>query len=231
MLVEIHQGECGHHASSRALVAKVFRHGFWPTALENAEDLVRKCNGCQRRSITGFRSFRRGIASFRRGVAFSGNLIFLTLFSFIVSERVPNIGRRRNESADRGVLHDTSPTLFGQYSRNSTKRRPNIIIHETDQDTEGESEEAQGPDHRPWLEGARRPMGWDPRRPLRRLFAYISPFDLKTRQVRNSRKTPGAAAIAKLRFGDEISVRLRRRTGKSLEAISIDATVSIMLRE
>jgi hypothetical protein len=49
MLVEIHQGECGHHASSRALVAKVFRHGFyWPTALENDEDLVRKCNGCQR---------------------------------------------------------------------------------------------------------------------------------------------------------------------------------------
>jgi transcription antitermination factor NusG len=33
MLREIHQGECGHHASSRALVAKVFRHGFyWPTA-------------------------------------------------------------------------------------------------------------------------------------------------------------------------------------------------------
>jgi transcription antitermination factor NusG len=34
MLREIHQGECGHHASSRALVAKVFQHGFyWPTAL------------------------------------------------------------------------------------------------------------------------------------------------------------------------------------------------------
>ncbi|KAK1648041.1 hypothetical protein QYE76_065846 [Lolium multiflorum] len=49
MLEEIHRGECGHHASSRALVAKVFRHGFyWPTALDNAEDLVRKCNGCQR---------------------------------------------------------------------------------------------------------------------------------------------------------------------------------------
>jgi transcription antitermination factor NusG len=48
MLQEIHQGECGHHASSRALVAKVFRHGFyWPTALQEAEDLVRKCNGCQ----------------------------------------------------------------------------------------------------------------------------------------------------------------------------------------
>jgi hypothetical protein len=29
MLLEIHQGECGHHASSRALVEKVFRHGFY----------------------------------------------------------------------------------------------------------------------------------------------------------------------------------------------------------
>jgi hypothetical protein len=48
ILRDIHQGECGHHASSRALVAKAFRHGFyWPTALENGEDLVRKCNGCQ----------------------------------------------------------------------------------------------------------------------------------------------------------------------------------------
>jgi hypothetical protein len=47
MLREIHQGECGHHTSSRALVAKVFRHGFyWPTALEDAEDMVRKCNVC-----------------------------------------------------------------------------------------------------------------------------------------------------------------------------------------
>jgi ribonuclease HI len=48
MLWEIHQGECGHHASSRALVSKAFRHGFyWPMALQEAEDLVRKCNGCQ----------------------------------------------------------------------------------------------------------------------------------------------------------------------------------------
>jgi hypothetical protein len=45
LLKEIHQGECGHHASSRALVAKAFRHGFyWPTALQ----LVKHCNGCQR---------------------------------------------------------------------------------------------------------------------------------------------------------------------------------------
>jgi transcription antitermination factor NusG len=29
MLQEIHQGECGHHGSSRALVSKAFRHGFY----------------------------------------------------------------------------------------------------------------------------------------------------------------------------------------------------------
>jgi hypothetical protein len=46
---EIHRGECGHHASSRALVAKAFHHGFyWPTALKDAEQLVKHCNGCQR---------------------------------------------------------------------------------------------------------------------------------------------------------------------------------------
>jgi hypothetical protein len=49
MLREIHQGECGHHASSRALVAKAFRHGFyWPTALRDTDQLVKHCNGCQR---------------------------------------------------------------------------------------------------------------------------------------------------------------------------------------
>ena len=29
ILKDIHQGECGHHAASRALVAKSFRHGFF----------------------------------------------------------------------------------------------------------------------------------------------------------------------------------------------------------
>jgi transposase InsO family protein len=49
ILRDIHQGECGHHAASRALVAKAFRHGFfWPTALDDAKELVRKCKGCQR---------------------------------------------------------------------------------------------------------------------------------------------------------------------------------------
>ena len=33
ILLDIHQGECGHHAALRSLVAKAFRHGFyWPTA-------------------------------------------------------------------------------------------------------------------------------------------------------------------------------------------------------
>jgi hypothetical protein len=49
LLREIHQGECGHHTSSRALVAKAFRHDFyWPTAQKYAEQLVKQCNGCQR---------------------------------------------------------------------------------------------------------------------------------------------------------------------------------------
>jgi hypothetical protein len=49
LLKEIHQGECRHHASSRALVAKAFCHGFyWPTASRNVELLVKHCNGCQR---------------------------------------------------------------------------------------------------------------------------------------------------------------------------------------
>ena len=49
MLLEIHQRECGHHCSTRALVAKVFRHGFYyPTAHADAEDIVQKCEGCQR---------------------------------------------------------------------------------------------------------------------------------------------------------------------------------------
>ena len=49
MLLEIHAGTCGHHASSRALVAKALRAGFyWPTTLHDAEDIVRRCIGCQK---------------------------------------------------------------------------------------------------------------------------------------------------------------------------------------
>nr|XP_020167548.1 uncharacterized protein LOC109753029 [Aegilops tauschii subsp. strangulata] len=49
ILLDIHQGECGHHTASRSLVAKAFRHGFcWPTTLQDAESLVLKSEGCQR---------------------------------------------------------------------------------------------------------------------------------------------------------------------------------------
>jgi transposase InsO family protein len=45
---EIHKGICGNQASSRTLVSKVFRRAFyWPTALGDAEELVRRCQGCQ----------------------------------------------------------------------------------------------------------------------------------------------------------------------------------------
>ena len=49
ILNEIHAGDCGHHAGSKSLVAKAFRHGFfWLTAHKDAEDLVLKCDGCQK---------------------------------------------------------------------------------------------------------------------------------------------------------------------------------------
>ena len=48
ILHEIHDGSCGNHAASRTLVGKAFRSGFyWPTTLADAEDLVRRCPGCQ----------------------------------------------------------------------------------------------------------------------------------------------------------------------------------------
>jgi hypothetical protein len=48
LLVEIHGGECGSHSSSRTLVGKAFRHGFyWPTALQDATEMVKSCKACQ----------------------------------------------------------------------------------------------------------------------------------------------------------------------------------------
>jgi ribonuclease HI len=48
ILKDIHAGVCGHHASSRAIVAKAFRAGFyWLTAIEDAKDILRKCEACQ----------------------------------------------------------------------------------------------------------------------------------------------------------------------------------------
>jgi hypothetical protein len=48
ILKDIHARECGHHAS-RAIMAKAFRAGFyWLTAIEDAKDIVQKCEACQR---------------------------------------------------------------------------------------------------------------------------------------------------------------------------------------
>jgi ribonuclease HI len=48
LLREIHAGLCGHHAAARTLVGKAFRQGFyWPTAMADAEEIVRTCEGCQ----------------------------------------------------------------------------------------------------------------------------------------------------------------------------------------
>jgi ribonuclease HI len=48
ILEENHKGACGNHASSRTLVSKAFRRAFyWPTTLGDAEELVRRCQGCQ----------------------------------------------------------------------------------------------------------------------------------------------------------------------------------------
>src|SRR3954469_24632308 len=49
LLRDIHQGECGHHASATAIVDKAFRHGFyWPSTRAASEHMVNHCNGCQR---------------------------------------------------------------------------------------------------------------------------------------------------------------------------------------
>jgi transposase InsO family protein len=48
ILREIHEGICGNHAASRTLVGKAYGARFWwPTAVTNAEDLVRRCQNCQ----------------------------------------------------------------------------------------------------------------------------------------------------------------------------------------
>jgi transposase InsO family protein len=48
ILREIHEGVCSNHAASRTLVGKAYRASFWwPTAVPDAEDLVRRCRNCQ----------------------------------------------------------------------------------------------------------------------------------------------------------------------------------------
>jgi ribonuclease HI len=48
LLAEINSGECGCHATSTNLVGEAYRSGFyWPTAVTDAKDLVKRCKGCQ----------------------------------------------------------------------------------------------------------------------------------------------------------------------------------------
>jgi hypothetical protein len=48
LLAEIHSGECGCHTTSTNLVGKAYRSRFyWPTAITNAKDLIKRCKGCQ----------------------------------------------------------------------------------------------------------------------------------------------------------------------------------------
>ncbi|KAK1683238.1 hypothetical protein QYE76_044086 [Lolium multiflorum] len=127
--------------------------------------------------------------------------------------------------------------LFGQYSRNWTKSTPKILFFPGGSRTPKESRRrARGPPHT-WAAGyTLAAPAWcgATLSPLpRRLFAYISPFDLKTRYqlTKLQKDSRGAAAIAKLQFGTEVSVPAPRDGEVPPEAISIDATASIMLRE
>jgi len=47
ILNEIHTGTCDNHTTSRTLIEKAFRAGFyWPSAVADAEVLVRRCENC-----------------------------------------------------------------------------------------------------------------------------------------------------------------------------------------
>ncbi|GAV84767.1 rve domain-containing protein/RVT_3 domain-containing protein [Cephalotus follicularis] len=48
-LREVHEGVCGNHTGGRTLSHKLLRQGYyWPTMHQDAIDLVRKCDKCQR---------------------------------------------------------------------------------------------------------------------------------------------------------------------------------------
>jgi hypothetical protein len=48
LLRDIHAGECGHYASASTLAAKAYQSGFyWPSALWDAAEMVKRCKACQ----------------------------------------------------------------------------------------------------------------------------------------------------------------------------------------
>jgi hypothetical protein len=47
LLRDIHEGTCGHHASSKTLVAKAFWSGFyWLSALHDVKNIVQQWEAC-----------------------------------------------------------------------------------------------------------------------------------------------------------------------------------------
>ncbi|KAK1680674.1 hypothetical protein QYE76_041522 [Lolium multiflorum] len=119
--------------------------------------------------------------------------------------------------------------IFSEFDE--TKTKPPIFPGRL-QNTEEESERGRGPPHhrRRGLAGPAPACGGEPQCPPRRLFAYKIPFDLKTPYLltKLQKDSRGAATIAKLQFGGQNS---RPGRGSAPEAISINATASIMLRE
>ena len=48
LIQDIHAGIYGHYAAPRTLMGNAFLQGFyWPTAVVDATDVVRTCEGCQ----------------------------------------------------------------------------------------------------------------------------------------------------------------------------------------
>jgi transposase InsO family protein len=48
LLRDIHAGVCGHHVAPHTLMGNTFCQGFyWPTAVADASEIVRTCEGCQ----------------------------------------------------------------------------------------------------------------------------------------------------------------------------------------
>jgi hypothetical protein len=48
LLRDINAGECGHHSSAITLTGKAYHNGFyWPSALSNAAEMVKRCKACK----------------------------------------------------------------------------------------------------------------------------------------------------------------------------------------
>ncbi|KAK1607178.1 hypothetical protein QYE76_030851 [Lolium multiflorum] len=128
-----------------------------------------------------------------------------------------------------------SERLFGQYSRNWTKSTPKILFFPGGSRTPKESEESQGATtHVGRAAQALAAPAWcgATLSPSCRLFAYLSPFDLKTQyQLTKLQKNSGAPPPSRNSIRRRSLFRYLPGRGSAPEAISIDATASIMLRE